>query len=108
MSRTSEVAWHAFDRGVQTARAWREILACSQPSSVHEPLGLTGQLMPAEQPDYLSGLLIGHEIRALSALAVRSDSTFLIERCHSLDRRSNLVPPAISVRWNSIVTHRPI
>jgi 2-dehydro-3-deoxygalactonokinase len=31
-------------------------------------LGLTGQLTPDAQPDYLSGLLIGHEIGALRAL----------------------------------------
>jgi 2-dehydro-3-deoxygalactonokinase len=27
-------------------------------------LGLTGRLPPAQLPDYLSGLLIGHELRA--------------------------------------------
>jgi 2-dehydro-3-deoxygalactonokinase len=31
-------------------------------------LGLTGQLAPTAQPDYLSGLLIGHEVCALRAL----------------------------------------
>jgi len=29
-------------------------------------LGLTGQLTGAQQPDYLSGLMIGHEVRALA------------------------------------------
>ena len=28
-------------------------------------LGLTGELAPDEQPDYLSGLLIGHELAGL-------------------------------------------
>ena len=27
-------------------------------------LGLTGRLIPAQLPDYLSGLLIGHELRS--------------------------------------------
>ncbi|WP_414719334.1 2-dehydro-3-deoxygalactonokinase [Trinickia sp.] len=31
-------------------------------------LGLTGELEPQQQPDYLSGLLIGHELAGLAAL----------------------------------------
>jgi 2-dehydro-3-deoxygalactonokinase len=38
-------------------------------------LGLTAQLAREEQPDYLSGLLIGHELNGLEALLVRQQST---------------------------------
>ncbi|UUQ63148.1 2-dehydro-3-deoxygalactonokinase [Pseudomonas fuscovaginae UPB0736] len=56
----------AFDRGVQVA------LSCegeNGPLSTvfsARTLGLTGELNPAEQTDYLSGLLIGHELAALA------------------------------------------
>ena len=32
-------------------------------------LGLTAELAPDEQPDYLSGLMIGHELAGLPAIA---------------------------------------
>ncbi len=58
----------AFDRGVAVALSaegtagplWT-IFSC-------RTLGLTGQLSASAQPDYLSGLLIGHELAALAAL----------------------------------------
>jgi 2-dehydro-3-deoxygalactonokinase len=38
-------------------------------------LGLTGQLAPNEQPDYLSGLLIGHELAGLEAVFAQQQSS---------------------------------
>jgi 2-dehydro-3-deoxygalactonokinase len=38
-------------------------------------LGLTGQLTRDEQPDYLSGLLIGHELAGLDAVLTQQQST---------------------------------
>jgi 2-dehydro-3-deoxygalactonokinase len=38
-------------------------------------LGLTAQLAREEQPDYLSGLLIGHELNGLEAVLTRQQST---------------------------------
>jgi 2-dehydro-3-deoxygalactonokinase len=37
-------------------------------------LGLTGQLKPEQQADYLSGLLIGHELRGLNEVLAREQS----------------------------------
>ncbi len=57
---------HAFDRGVQTAlSADGEIGPLSTVFSARS-LGLTGELSADAQPDYLSGLLIGHELAALA------------------------------------------
>ncbi|MFC3939231.1 2-dehydro-3-deoxygalactonokinase [Pseudomonas gingeri NCPPB 3146 = LMG 5327] len=62
---------HAFDRGVQVAlSAEGEIGPLSTLFSART-LGLTGELSPAEQPNYLSGLLIGHELVALRALLLQ-------------------------------------
>lgn len=58
----------AFERGLRVA---------AEPAGAAGPLatifstrtlGLTGALLPTAQPDYLSGLLIGHEIAALAEL----------------------------------------
>jgi len=38
-------------------------------------LGLTGQLSREQQPDYLSGLLIGHELAGLDAVLTQQQST---------------------------------
>ncbi|VVM60784.1 putative 2-dehydro-3-deoxygalactonokinase DgoK1 [Pseudomonas fluorescens] len=56
----------AFDRGVQTAlSADGEIGPLSTVFSARS-LGLTGELSANAQPDYLSGLLIGHELTAVA------------------------------------------
>ena len=56
----------AFDRGVQVAlSADGEIGVLSNLFSARS-LGLTGELSGAAQTDYLSGLLIGHELSALA------------------------------------------
>jgi len=56
----------AFDRGVQVALSSEgEIGPLSTVFSARS-LGLTGELSASAQPDYLSGLLIGHELSALA------------------------------------------
>jgi 2-dehydro-3-deoxygalactonokinase len=57
----------AFDRGVQVAESAGHLGLLSNVFSVRA-FALAGQLTAEEQADYLSGLLIGHEINALSAL----------------------------------------
>jgi 2-dehydro-3-deoxygalactonokinase len=63
------VSFHpqAFDRGVQVAESAGHLGVLSNVFSVRA-FALAGQLTSEEQADYLSGLLIGHEINALSAL----------------------------------------
>jgi 2-dehydro-3-deoxygalactonokinase len=64
----------AFLRGVDTARdAGHAGLLATIFST--RTLGLTGQLTAAEQPDYLSGLLIGHELRGLNEVLARENAT---------------------------------
>jgi 2-dehydro-3-deoxygalactonokinase len=58
----------AFDRGVQVAESAGHLGVLSNVFSVRA-FALTEQLTAEEQADYLSGLLIGHEINALSALS---------------------------------------
>ncbi|MBK5002313.1 2-dehydro-3-deoxygalactonokinase [Pseudomonas sp. S31] len=61
----------AFDRGVQVALS---VDGDSGPLSTifsARCLGLTGELNAAAQPDYLSGLLIGHELAALATVQRR-------------------------------------
>jgi 2-dehydro-3-deoxygalactonokinase len=61
----------AFDRGVQVAlSAEGEIGPLSTLFSARS-LGLTGELSSRAQPDYLSGLLIGHELCALASVQRR-------------------------------------
>jgi 2-dehydro-3-deoxygalactonokinase len=58
----------AFDRGVQVAlSADGEIGPLSTVFSARS-LGLTGELGASAQADYLSGVLIGHELTALAAV----------------------------------------
>jgi 2-dehydro-3-deoxygalactonokinase len=57
----------AFDRGVQVAESAGHLGVLSNVFSVRA-FALAGQLTAGEQADYLSGLLIGHEINALSTL----------------------------------------
>ena len=67
MERPVEPDLAAFARGVTVAREHGAagLLATAFSSRT---LGLTGQLTAGEQPDYLSGLLIGHELAGLSAV----------------------------------------
>jgi 2-dehydro-3-deoxygalactonokinase len=57
----------AFLRGVSVARGASEAGLLATIFSTRT-LGLTGQLDAAQQPDYLSGLLIGHELSGLEKL----------------------------------------
>lgn len=64
----------AFERGVDTARDAGHPGVLATIFSTRT-LGLTGQLTPGQQPDYLSGLLIGHELRGLSEVLARDQSS---------------------------------
>ncbi|MGS0895217.1 2-dehydro-3-deoxygalactonokinase [Burkholderia stagnalis] len=57
----------AFVRGVSVARGARRAGLLATIFSTRT-LGLTGRLTPDTQGDYLSGLLIGHELNALDAM----------------------------------------
>ena len=56
----------AFDCGVQVALSAAGDLGVLSNLFSARTLGLTGQLSGIEQGDYLSGLMIGHELRALA------------------------------------------
>ena len=62
----------AFERGVRVALSPDGQLGPLSTLFSARTLGLTGQLAPVQQPDYVSGLLIGHELSSLgSALRQR-------------------------------------
>lgn len=68
MSATPDADPAAFERGVRVAA---EPAGAAGPLSTifsTRTLGLTGALAPSSQADYLSGLLIGHEVGALAGL----------------------------------------
>lgn len=58
----------AFDRGVQVALSADGELGVLSTLFSARTLGLTGELGPTLQADYLSGLMIGHELAALAAV----------------------------------------
>ncbi|MFJ2712563.1 2-dehydro-3-deoxygalactonokinase [Pseudomonas sp. NPDC087346] len=58
----------AFDRGVQVALSADGELGVLSTLFSARTLGLTGELSPTAQADYLSGLMIGHELAALAAV----------------------------------------
>ena len=55
----------AFDRGVQVALSEDGQRGVLSTLFSARTLGLTAELTPEQQPDYLSGLLIGHELAGL-------------------------------------------
>jgi 2-dehydro-3-deoxygalactonokinase len=61
----------AFDRGVQVALSTDGEIGPLSTLFSARSLGLTGELNPTEQADYLSGLLIGHELAALASVQRR-------------------------------------
>ena len=63
----------AFLRGVNNARLKGQAGVLATIFSART-LGLTGQLAGQQQPDYLSGLLIGHELAGLDAVLVQHQS----------------------------------
>ena len=68
----------AFDRGVQVALSADGETGVLSTMFSARSLGLTGALSATAQPDYLSGLLIGHELSALaSVLRHRRNSVHL-------------------------------
>jgi 2-dehydro-3-deoxygalactonokinase len=64
----------AFLRGISVARNHGHAGVLATIFSTRT-LGLTAQLSRDEQPDYLSGLLIGHELNGLEAVLERQQST---------------------------------
>lgn len=72
MKRPAEPDTSAFVRGVTVARehGCAGLLATAFSART---LGLTGQLAADEQPDYLSGVVIGHELLGLEASLARRD-----------------------------------
>jgi len=68
----------AFDRGVQVALSPDGEIGPLSTLFSARSLGLTGELSATEQVDYLSGLLIGHELVALASVQRRRrDSSHL-------------------------------
>lgn len=61
----------AFDRGVAVARSPEARAGVLSTIFSTRTLGLVGELSAAAQADYLSGLLVGHEIAALERLGER-------------------------------------
>ncbi|WP_460138512.1 2-dehydro-3-deoxygalactonokinase [Pseudomonas sp. H2_D07] len=59
----------AFDRGVQVALSDEGARGVLSTLFSARTLGLTAALSPEQQPDYLSGLLIGHELAGLPGRA---------------------------------------
>ncbi|ROO03439.1 2-dehydro-3-deoxygalactonokinase [Pseudomonas fluorescens] len=77
----------AFDRGVQIAQSADGELGVLSTLFSARTLGLTGELSPTAQADYLSGLMIGHELAALATVQRR--------------RRNNLNLPSIILIGNA-------
>jgi 2-dehydro-3-deoxygalactonokinase len=65
--RSEQFDGQAFDRGIQVACSADGDLGVLSNLFSARSLFLTGQLSALEQGDYLSGLMIGHELRALAA-----------------------------------------
>jgi 2-dehydro-3-deoxygalactonokinase len=61
----------AFDRGVHVALSTEGEIGPLSTLFSARSLGLTGELSASAQADYLSGLLIGHELSALAAVLRR-------------------------------------
>ncbi|VVO33203.1 2-dehydro-3-deoxygalactonokinase [Pseudomonas fluorescens] len=84
----------AFDRGVQVALSTDGETGPLSTLFSARSLGLTGELSPAEQANYLSGLLIGHELAALASVqrrrrdSARLPSIILIGNCQLCARYS--------------------
>ena len=69
---------HAFDRGVAVARSPEARAGVMSNIFSTRTLGLVGELAAEAQPDYLSGLLVGHEIAALARLGDRLEPIVLV------------------------------
>ncbi|HEX7842032.1 MAG TPA: 2-dehydro-3-deoxygalactonokinase [Kofleriaceae bacterium] len=69
---------HAFDRGVAVARSPEARAGVLSTIFSTRTLGLVGELSAAAQADYLSGLLVGHELVAVERLAERLEPVVLV------------------------------
>ncbi|MGE8068456.1 2-dehydro-3-deoxygalactonokinase [Pseudomonas sp. NPDC089569] len=84
----------SFDRGVQVALSAEGEMGLLSTLFSARSLGLTGELAASAQPDYLSGLLIGHELSALANVQRRRrndgqlPSIILIGNSHLCSRYS--------------------
>jgi 2-dehydro-3-deoxygalactonokinase len=94
----------AFDRGVAVARSPEGRLGVLSTVFSTRTLGLVGELAGEAQADYLSGLLIGHEIAALDQLGERSEPIVLVgdaalcERYRRALAAAGHAPAAIAAR----------
>ena len=86
----------AFERGLKVAGAPEGRAGVLSTIFSTRALGLTGELAPASQADYLSGLLIGHEIAALAALLRAQGQAPRIVLCGE---------PALCERYTLAMTH---
>jgi 2-dehydro-3-deoxygalactonokinase len=68
----------AFDRGVEVARSPGARAGVLSTMFSARTLGLVGALPAEAQADYLSGLLIGHELAGLAQLGARLDPVVLV------------------------------
>jgi 2-dehydro-3-deoxygalactonokinase len=79
----------AFDRGVEVARSPEGRAGILSTMFSTRTLGLVGALPPDAQADYLSGLLVGHELCGLEYLGERLDQVVLVgasDLCHRYRR----------------------
>lgn len=102
MRRAAAPDLDAFDRGVAVARSPEGRAGVLSTVFSTRTLGLVGALAPEAQADYLSGVLIGHEIAALAELGVAPGGAVLAgdeELCQRYRRAlvaSGHPPPAIA------------
>ncbi|RMQ41942.1 2-dehydro-3-deoxygalactonate kinase [Pseudomonas cichorii] len=68
MQRNESFDTGAFDCGMSIALSAEGVSGLLSTIFSSRTLGLTGQLEASAQPDYLSGLLIGHELEALTRI----------------------------------------
>lgn len=78
MRRPATPDHHAFDRGVEVARSSGARAGVLSTIFSTRTLGLVGALSAESQADYLSGLLVGHEIAALERLGERLEPLVLV------------------------------
>jgi 2-dehydro-3-deoxygalactonokinase len=102
MRRPATPDHHAFDRGVAVARSPEARAGVLSTMFSARTLGLVGALSAEAQADYLSGLLVGHEIAALECLGEHLESIVLVgcdDLCHRYQRALagfGHAPPAIA------------
>lgn len=89
MRRAAAPDLDAFDRGVAVARSAEARAGVLSTMFSTRTLGLVGALSAEAQADYLSGLLIGHEIAAAADLGAGLDAVVLVggdELCRRYQR----------------------